>query len=388
MTTSTPAIRSAIRPHASLDITPNTTLLIINVTYNQSVRQWFFPIQIGTQPHTMNLMISTKPNLLWVVSELCMSPFGNACVQPTNFFNTSLSNVTSNYTEFKMNYINGTVLTSIWAYNTIAINNQTFEQLQFGLPKDINGTKDVVIPDYIDGQIGLKPYQNLILDRFDNQTVGIAISPNGSNGGTITFGGVDSSYIAGDIAYYPLLPFTETDQQIQFSVTNIYVGGFPLNIAGTVSLNSEISNIQFDDDTANLILSFLPGGKFSNGTGTINCPIPTFVDLSFEFNDQANQKWKLPPYAIADNSVGTNICNTTITGGAIGTWVFGSAFITNFYMVFDQAKSQFGIAKRTDINYGNILTPNIAVQLPVIMGAKVQCLIIYRIIDGQDSGYN
>ncbi|CAG8570465.1 12878_t:CDS:2, partial [Gigaspora margarita] len=57
-------------------------------------------------------------------------------------------------------------------------------------------------------------------------------------------------------------------------------------------------------------------------------------------------------------------------------------------MVFDQAKSQFGIAKRTDINYGDILTPNIAVQLPDIKGAKVQCLIIYRIIDGQDSGYN
>ncbi|CAG8594064.1 17551_t:CDS:2 [Gigaspora margarita] len=332
MPTTTPTIKPAIRPHTSFNITSITTPLIIKVSYIQIVRQWYYQIQFGTPPQAMNIIINSTANLLWAVSELCMSPFGNACnVRPTNFFNTSLSNVTSNFTEFTMDYIDGTVLTNIWAYDTITINNQIFDQLQFDLPKDINGTKNVVIPDYIAGQIGLKPYQNLILDRFDNQIVGIAISPDESNGGTITFGGVDSSYIAGDIAYYPLLPFSETNQQIQISVTNIYVGGFPLNIAGTVSLNSEIPNIQFNDDTVNLILSLLPGGNYSKGTGMVNCPISTSFDLSFEFKDQDIQKWRLPSYAIADNSVDTNICNSTITGGAIDTnsWVFGSAFITS-----------------------------------------------------------
>ncbi|CAG8787501.1 20293_t:CDS:2, partial [Gigaspora rosea] len=173
-----------------------------------------------------------------------------------------------------------------------------------------------------------------------------------------------------------------TNQQIQISVTNIYVGGFPLDIAGTASLNSEFPNIQFNDDTVSLILSLLPGGNYSNGIGTVNCPISTSFDLSFEFKDQDNQKWRLPSYVIADNSIGTNICKSTITGGAVDTnsWVFGSAFITNFYIVFDQAKSQLGIATRKDINYGDIMRSNINVQLPVLSGVKVQCLKIYEVI--------
>ncbi|CAG8845940.1 17869_t:CDS:1, partial [Gigaspora margarita] len=154
MPTTTPTIKPAIRPRASFNITSITTPLIINVSYIQIVRQWYCQIQFGTPPQAMNIMINSTANLLWAVSELCMSPFGNACnVRPTNFFNTSLSNVTSDYTEFTMGYIDGTVLTNIWAYDTITINNQIFEQLQFGLPKDINGTKNVVIPDYIAGQI-------------------------------------------------------------------------------------------------------------------------------------------------------------------------------------------------------------------------------------------
>ncbi|CAG8540021.1 17049_t:CDS:2, partial [Gigaspora margarita] len=220
-------------------------------------------ILFGTPPQAISIIVNSTANLLLAVSELFMSPFWNSqwiilmelCLQT-------------------------------YGYDTITINNQIFEQLQFGLPKDINGTKNVVIPDYIAGQI--------------------------------------------DIAYYPLIPFSETNQQIQISVTKIYVGGLPLNIAGTVSLNREIPNIQFNDDTVSLILSLLPGGKYSNGTGTVNCPIYTSFDLSFEFKDQDNQKWRLPSYAIADNSVGTKICKSTITGGAIDTnsWVFGSAFIT------------------------------------------------------------
>ncbi|KAF0534191.1 hypothetical protein F8M41_010112 [Gigaspora margarita] len=49
-------------------------------------------------------------------------------------------------------------------------------------------------------------------------------------------------------------------------------------------------------------------------------------------------------------------------------------------MVFDQAKSQLGIATRKDINYGDIPRSNINVQLPVLTDVKVQCLIIYEVI--------
>ncbi|CAG8777502.1 27745_t:CDS:2, partial [Gigaspora margarita] len=59
--------------------TPITTPLKINLTFDPSLNQWSFPIQFGTPPQTMNIPIDMTYNLLWIVSELCISPFGDAC---------------------------------------------------------------------------------------------------------------------------------------------------------------------------------------------------------------------------------------------------------------------------------------------------------------------
>ncbi|RIB07581.1 hypothetical protein C2G38_417886 [Gigaspora rosea] len=169
-----------------------------------------------------------------------MSPFGNVCNNQTvTFFNTSLSNsISGDYEEFTIEYVNGSEITAIWVYDTIIINTQTFEQMQFGLPKDIKGTGDIAIPDTINGQIGL------------------ALSPNVSKGGSITFGGVDLEYIIGNneskIIYYQ--PTGGADlQEFRPYVSRIYINGVPMNYSGTASFNSEIPNIQLDNAIANLM---------------------------------------------------------------------------------------------------------------------------------------
>ncbi|CAG8823423.1 38322_t:CDS:2, partial [Gigaspora margarita] len=158
-----------------------------------------------------------------------------------------------------------------------------------------------------------------------------------------------------NIVYYQFLPFTEIEQPIRLPVI-IHVNGAPLDYPGIASFNNEIQTIQFDDRFATFILSLLPGGSYSNGSATVNCDISSSFDISFELGNQTNnQKWRLPPFAIPNELISGNLCSSTITGGAADTnsWIFGSAFLTKFYIVFDQANSQLGIANRSDISYGD-----------------------------------
>ncbi|RIB17877.1 aspartic peptidase domain-containing protein [Gigaspora rosea] len=190
---------------------PVATPVNINLTFERSSMQWLFPLQVGTPFQALNVPIISTSSLLWVVSQLCMSPFGDACnVRTTNFFNTSLSNtISGKFDEFTFKYINGSEIIAIWANDTITMNNQTLEQAAIGLPKDMNGNEsNIIIPDTINGQIGINPYQNYILDRFANEIVGIALTipsnDSDSYGGIITFGGVDPTYIIGLLQIFNL----------------------------------------------------------------------------------------------------------------------------------------------------------------------------------------
>ncbi|CAG8534728.1 9702_t:CDS:2 [Gigaspora margarita] len=303
----TPTAAPITTPITTPTVAPITTPLKINLTFEPNLTQWSFPIQFGTPPQTLDILTGITSNLLWAVSELCMSPFGDACnIRAATFFNTSLSNsLSGDFEEFTIDYVNGSEIIGIWVNDTIIINTQTFEQMHFGLPKDIIGTENITIPDKINGQIG------------------IALTPNVSQGGSITFGGIDLEYILGnnesEIIYYQLPPTTVT--------TRLYV-----------------SNIYID--------ASLSGGKYSNGSGIADCyaTSPNY-DLSFEFENQNNQKWRLPLRSIIGKPIDSDHCSLTINGSAINSdsWVFGSAFIANFYMIFDQEKSLFGIALRSTI---------------------------------------
>ncbi|CAG8666121.1 14266_t:CDS:2, partial [Gigaspora margarita] len=298
----------AAMPNIIPTFVPIDTPLKLNLTFERSLMQWSFPLQVGTPPQTLKIAIDTTYNLLWVASQLCMIPWGNACGNLTNFFNTSLSNTSkSEIEDLTIKYIDGTELVGIWASDTIIINNQTFEQMQIGLPKDIkeNENISITITNTNAGQLGLKAYQN-------NQTMGIALSTKSEdlgNGGSITFGGLDLGNILG----------------------------------------YEIQDIQFDDNSARIIVNNLPGGNYSNGVAMVDCNIPPTFDIFFEI---ANHKWRLPSSAIIKGVInGTDKCESIITGGAINSpWVFGSAFITTQVAIW--------------------------IQLPTLIPSDIKCLII------------
>ncbi|CAG8825333.1 8016_t:CDS:2, partial [Gigaspora margarita] len=301
------------------------TPLKIKLDYDQSLKQWSFPILFGSPSQTLNIPIDIASNLIWIVSQLCMIPYGDACdYRTTNFFNSSLSNCTGNYTTFKTK-LNDSELTGLWANDIITINNQLFERISFGLPMNIKGIDNITIPVTFAGQIGIAPYQN-------NQIVGIALS---ENLGSITFGGIDLEYIKGhnesNIVYQPLPHLTDTNNQFTFNVTNIYINDQPININGIFRLDNGIQNIKLDNNSLS---------KIANQTYVEN----NSFNISFEI---ANTKWTLPK-TVLHGKIGFG---SVITGDAedIDSWIFGSAFIQSFYIVFDQSTSQFGIANRDDI---------------------------------------
>ncbi|CAG8854365.1 25384_t:CDS:1, partial [Gigaspora margarita] len=77
----------------------------------------------------------------------------------------------------------------------------------------------------------------------------------------------------------------------------------------------EIQDIQFDDNSAGIIVNNLPGGNYSNGVAMVDCNIPPTFDISFEI---ANHKWRVPSGAIIKDVInGTDKCESIITGGAI-----------------------------------------------------------------------
>ncbi|CAG8650296.1 20155_t:CDS:2 [Gigaspora margarita] len=328
---------------------PIANPLKLNLTFERSLMQWSFPLQVGTPPQTLKIAIDTTYNLLWMVSELCMNLFGNACGNLTNFFNTSLSNTTTgDYDEFTIKYIDGSELVCIWANDTTIINNQTFEQMQIGLPKDIKGNENITISNTNAGQLGLKAYEN-------NQTIGIALSTKSEdlgNGGSITLGGLDLGYILGNdaanIIYQPLPELANPNQEFMFNLVNVYINYVQIGINGLISFNSEIQDIQLDDTSALKISFVLPGGNYSNGVVMVDCNIPAILHLSFGI---ADQKWRIPSNAIIKGSInGTDKCESIFTGGANGSWVFGSAFI----------KTQ----------------AEIWIQLPTLIPNDIKCLLI------------
>ncbi|CAG8662800.1 17648_t:CDS:2 [Dentiscutata erythropus] len=317
--------------------------------------RWFFPIQFGTPSQTLNISIDTKSNLFWVVSELCMIPNGNACNnRTTNFFNTSLSNTSSiKNQEFTTEYINRSKFEGVLANDTIIINNQSFEQITFGLPKNIKIGNNT-IPDTITGQIGLMPYQSYILDNFADKIVGIALSMNSNDkadigyGGSIIIGGINTAYIKGNdennIVYHPLPQFTKA----MVNVTNIYINNKPINLSGSIWFSNKFQSIRLDDNSANIIANGLPGGSYSNGAAIVDCDVSPVFDLSFEI---ANRKWRLPSNVIPKDAIdGTNKCESIITGSANN-----------------------GIAPRNNIDYGPV---EIGVQFPIGITSDHICLTI------------
>ncbi|CAG8444918.1 3102_t:CDS:2, partial [Gigaspora rosea] len=82
----------------------------------------------------------------------------------------------------------------------------------------------------------------------------------------------------------------------------------------------EIQIIPIDYNNINIVVNRIPGGNYSSGGA-----------------------WRLPLNTMIKNVInGTNQCESIIIKNANN----------EFYMVFDQAQSQFGIASRSDIGYG------------------------------------
>ncbi|CAG8660360.1 36893_t:CDS:2 [Gigaspora margarita] len=87
------------------------------------------------------------------------------------------------------------------------------------------------------------------------------------------------------------------------------------NIAYQSLLNSEIQNIQLDDDSASIIVNQLPGGNYSNGVAIVDCNISSTFNISYEI---ANQMWRLPSSVISKGIIeGTNKCESIITSDAM-----------------------------------------------------------------------
>ncbi|KAJ3094066.1 hypothetical protein HDU97_008537 [Phlyctochytrium planicorne] len=309
---------------------------------------YFVDVEIGNG-QTFSLDLDTGSSDTWVRGASCTSQ-DQSC--NGNKLNTKDSTLSNTGATFSTSYGSGSVSGKIYTA-PVTIAGVTADNLNIGVSTKETGfvgSDGLVglafasisnIANQVNGQtnfvdaLGFSGSQNQFGFYFSNSADG--------DDGEVTFGGYDSSKIAGPINYVPL----NSETYWQFSSSGISYS------AGTKSGTFQVSNAIADTGTTLVILDTAAADAINKGIGAnaydssqgiypISCSA-SGPNVSFKIGSAT---YTLPPsaYIIGDGQGG---CFSGITQGASGLGgvaIFGDIFLRRYYSIYDKTNSRVGFA--------------------------------------------
>lgn len=314
-------------------------------------------ITLGTPAQTFEIVLDTGSSNLWVIDAKCTSQacqgYPNSGYTKHRYDTSKSSTYKSESTPFSIQYGSGSCDGHL-AKDTLTMGGLTVKTQELGVATSI---AEVFGYQPVDGILGLgwpalsvdnvvPPMQNLLPQLSAGLfTVSLNLLPNpssvsgSSNGGTITYGGLDTKNCKGSISYVPL----SSETYWQFPIEGFSIGSFKESRKQQVISDTGTSWIGAPTNYMSRIATTL-GAQFDweNELYTLPCT-GTYPDMVFTIN---KKKYNIPSKQyILDLGLGSGNCALAAfdMGGMGGPqWILGDVFIRQYCNIYDITNKRIG----------------------------------------------
>jgi cathepsin D len=304
---------------------------------------YFSTMKFGSKGQEMHMLIDTGSTNTWVFGSDCKS---SPCSIHNTFGKDDSTTLNVSTKTFQLAYGTGEV-DGVMAQDRISFANYTL-QLDFGLAQTASNDFN----NYpMDGILGLGPANSndlgakTVMQALDDQAglkdnilgVHLQRAADGTNDGTITIGGLDTSKFKGDIAYTS----TKSGNAWEIPVDDVYVGGKACGLTGkTAIIDTGTSYALMPPSDAKALHGLIPGSSANGEAYTVPCDASTTVEVSF-----SKIKYSISPKDYVGRKSNGNVCASNIIGHqpfGPNQWILGDVFLKNVYSVFDFDKDRIG----------------------------------------------
>lgn len=303
--------------------------------------QFYGTISVGNPGQNVDVIFDTGSANLWVPDTKKL--FSSHSI----YDHDSSSSYASNGTEFRIEYGSGPVA-GFYSRDDVRVGDLTLENYLFAEVNDTSGLGAAYALGKFDGILGLgwgkisvdgvpTPVQAMT-SLLDEQCFAFWLGDD--QPGELVFGGVDEDKYVGEFDYVPLSDLSYWQVELQdFLVQNV-----SMTTATKAIIDSGTSLLAGPADEVKKIAKALgatPVGR--TGEYFIDCDAKA-PDLQFKLNGKI-YSLQLDQYVIDDNGQ----CLLGITGIDIPPpagplWILGDVFMRAYYVKFDIAGKQVGIA--------------------------------------------
>jgi len=340
----------------SVDKRYNTDVSFLN---NQGV-SYLGSVSIGTPPKNFLVVYDTGSSVLWVPSQSCHYN-ASACTTKDLYNHGASSSYVANGNPLTIYYGTGS-MSGVLSYDTVTVGG-------IAIPSQIFGEANYLAPFFtnqpFDGILGLAfsslypsitpVFDNMInLGLVSSSVFSVYLDNNpGDKNSVLILGGVDSRYFTPPIQYLPLVKNGNNYAYYSVLFYGITINGVEQT---GCSVNAPCTGI-IDTGSSDI---FIPSqAALQNIVNTINFKQTTCVNLAaLPTLEIAFQGATLAvPSSAYVAVVAAGQCELAIGSTASTFWIFGDAFIRNFYTVFDRQNEQVGFAQLSGVVPTQASTP-------------------------------
>nr|AAB35842.1 pepsinogen A [turtles, Peptide, 361 aa] [Testudines] len=301
--------------------------------------EYFGTISIGTPAQDFTVVFDTGSSNLWVPSVTCSSA---ACTQHNRFNPSDSSTYRATSQNLSIQYGTGS-MTGILGYDNVQVGGLVDTNQIFGLSETEPGSTFYYAP--MDGILGLAypsiassgatpVFDNMMSEGLVSQDLfSVYLSSDEQSGSFVMFGGNDTSYYSGSLNWIPL----SAETYWEITMDSITMNGQTIACSG---------GCQAIIDTGTSLLAG-PPSDVSNinsyigaSNGEVSCSsMSSLPEIVFNINGIA---FPVPASAYIIND--SSSCSSSFESMDQGLWILGDVFIRLYYVVFDRANNQVGLA--------------------------------------------
>ncbi|XP_015740816.1 gastricsin-like isoform X1 [Coturnix japonica] len=314
---------------------------------------YYGEISIGTPPQNFLVLFDTGSSNLWVPSTLCQS---QACANHNKFNPDQSSTFSTQDQYFSLQYGSGS-LTGIFGFDTVTIQGISITNQEFGLSETEPGTNFLYSP--FDGILGLAfpslsaggattvMQQMLQENLLDSPIFSFYLSgQEGSQGGELVFGGIDSNLYTGQIVWTPVTQTTYWQIAIEdFTVGPQSSGWCSEGCQGIVDTGTSLLTVP--SQIFSELMEYIGAQDAGNGQYVASCSnVENMPTLYFVISGTT---FPLAPsaYMLQSNS---GYCTVGIESTYLPSqtgqplWILGDVFLRVYYSIYDMGNNRVGFA--------------------------------------------
>lgn len=344
----------------------------------QPVTSYYTNVNIGTPPKPFRFLLDTDANESWLPHYLKLGIIYSRLNYKNGYCKKDSKTSRKEEKEFTFEYqkceLTGKPYEDVFEFKDInesTGSNSTVSLRQRFLAVS-SASNDKLSSFEIDGVLSLSPAvssdsgtQSILLNLnearlIDELRFGISLNniEDSSEGGEITFGGIDQAKYIGNLRYHPMISI---HRKWELDLQNVMLGGDVVscyNLVCKATLSTSVNDFYGPREDVMKIMNLLGlinsprdfNKSEENNLFEIDClRVVNLPNLSFNIDGLS---YIVPPSSYIKKKIDglifkSSTCYVTILpSDTISHWILGTNFISSYYTVFDLNKRQVGFATR------------------------------------------